>query len=439
MIKQRTIPLDSEETAQFEYGYSPNGPFSYHSYYCGSKIPAIYGTRTNERLEGFSGVDGRFRPCDHTLTSVTYADEDIIPQNVYSNTRFRVPSERNKALMASFGASAVIPEGFHTSDEEWAQLDAEALAHMLPSMANGFSILNFFYELKDFRRLADAFLKKKNRFKTLVFGDDLQDALRHDKSIGQKTISVLSKAYLNYSFAWKPLVSDLLDIYDNLQTVDDRLKEIYKRAGKPQTRHYSRDLTDLEDDNEGIWEGNSKMGATPVNDNGSPWAPNRLYYRSKFRYLERPSYHATCRYTYQVPGVLDDRAKLKGWLDAFGARPDPSIIWNAVPFTFLIDYVVNVGGYLRRFSSDNLKLHTTIEDFCSSQKSVVLRDYGWSHQHGGSPKGQPTWFGSKLTKSYQRRTVIPNLYGAVTTTGISAREASIGAALLGSGGLRPRS
>jgi hypothetical protein len=53
-------------------------------------------------------------------------------------------------------------------------------------------------------------------------------------------------------------------------------------------------------------------------------------------------------------------------LDLLGVRLDPSIVWNAIPFTFVVDWVVDVGSFLGSFARDNYPIETRITDFCHS-------------------------------------------------------------------------
>jgi len=129
-------------------------------------------------------------------------------------------------------------------------------------------------------------------------------------------------------------------------------------------------------------------------------------------------------------------------LDTLGVKPDPSIIWNAIPFTFLIDWVIDVGGFLRRFSTDNLGLKTVVHDFCSSHKSVTTRSirlkayYGPSWNNWESPNSPVV---TNVTKRrYIRRKSIPSLTAALASSGISTRELTLSAALLATNGRKPR-
>lgn len=94
-----------------------------------------------------------------------------------------------------------------------------------------------------------------------------------------------------------------------------------------------------------------------------------LFRRDSYDY--RPRYHATIDYTYSLPdykSFKSMRRTLRGFLDAFGVKFDPSIIWNAIPFSFVVDWVVDVGGWLRQFSTNDLGLQVVVHSASHSVK-----------------------------------------------------------------------
>lgn len=298
--------------------------------------------------------------------------------------------------------------------------DIDALRVALPSMTEGVSLINFLIELKDFRRLAESFRKREGTFfETLFTGSSTRQSAYKKSPLA--TLKKASGTFLTYKFALAPFVSDALKLWDGLSTVEKRLGEIRRRAGQPQTRHVSWPIGPDVYDADWVYQGVVVA------------APNfSIHSWKKTRSLTIPVYRATVRYTYRYPDISNAQAKVRGILDTLGVRPDPSIIWNAIPFTFLVDWVVNVGGFLRRFSTDNLGLQTTVEDFCSSQKAATVVDYGWSLRwNGTSGEDTVTPIATCYHKFYDRRVVLPNLFASVQSTGLSTTELALGTALVG--------
>ena len=130
------------------------------------------------------------------------------------------------------------------------------------------------------------------------------------------------------------------------------------------------------------------------------------------------------------------RTRLKALLDVLGVKRDPSIIWNAIPFSFVVDWFVDVSSFLNAFSVDNLRFRVKILDFCSSVKvSSSAQLVGWTSETFGdtgnsinNPEEQMVSF---TGKSYERRTLLPDLNASLSVSGLSGREAFLSAALIG--------
>jgi hypothetical protein len=74
------------------------------------------------------------------------------------------------------------------------------------------------------------------------------------------------------------------------------------------------------------------------------------------------------RYSYTLPKMDSEHELVLAYLDTLGVRLDPSIVWNAVRFSFIVDWVVDVSSFLAKMARDNYPIHTTVHDFCHSLK-----------------------------------------------------------------------
>jgi hypothetical protein len=122
-------------------------------------------------------------------------------------------------------------------------------------------------------------------------------------------------------------------------------------------------------------------------------------------------------------------------LDILGVRGDISIIWNAIPFTFIVDWFVGVQNFLESFAVDNLQFRVKILDFCSSVKiSSEARVSCWHYddQSGANQIHHPKQLIMEgRAKYYERRVTLPNIHQALNLSGLSGREAFLSAALIG--------
>lgn len=57
-----------------------------------------------------------------------------------------------------------------------------------------------------------------------------------------------------------------------------------------------------------------------------------------------------------------------------GLRITPSTVWNAIPWTFVIDWLVNVTDFLEQFDRDP-GLTVKVHDYCDTIKSVSQNDF----------------------------------------------------------------
>jgi hypothetical protein len=112
-------------------------------------------------------------------------------------------------------------------------------------------------------------------------------------------------------------------------------------------------------------------------------------------------------YTYRIEGLDSDYAKFKGILDIIGLKMNAAVIWNAIPFSFVVDWFYDVGASLKsRFSSDYLNSVVTILDYCYSVKTKLIEEAWLS-----APQDPECYLGSIETASYIRRRALPRTDG----------------------------
>jgi hypothetical protein len=162
---------------------------------------------------------------------------------------------------------------------------------------------------------------------------------------------------------------------------------------------------------------------------------------SKFVLL--PTYRATVKYRYTLD--VPDVSKFKASLDALGIRLDPSIIWNAIPFTFIVDWFVSVSNFLEQFARDNIGTTIEIADFCSSVKAIV--QYGHLMRHREYylfrpvrlTAGASVQVASIQCSYYERRVNRINIFDAFKLSGLNTHQAGLAAALYQSGAFTKKS
>lgn len=390
-----------------------------------------------------SGVDGRFRPCTHVKHSYFTRPLSVLPEYLYWRTTFTSPSSEKHSYAYEMMSrvhklrypqfiAACEATTLSLSSTQWNALAAQALNTMLPSFADGNSYINYLLELKDFKDVMGKLtriIEPKLDAATRVI-----NALRKKKSPRQKPMEWLSKRYLEYQFGWKPLYKDLVSFFTTSRRFLLRYEEIVKRATIPQQRYW------------GTWiSGTETADQTTYTNTGDGIGASGLgYSQAKVvpRVIRRGSpgvrFHATVRYRYPLPEALAGvGGKLKAYLDLIGVNANPAVLWNAIPFSFVVDWFVNVSGFLNRLRVENIHFQTEILDFCTSAKVEATVDYtvqAYQSTYADPPVG---YWGPEIVMDtckrsvYERRLGLPNFLTAFQTSGLNQREFLLTGALAG--------
>jgi hypothetical protein len=220
-----------------------------------------------------------------------------------------------------------------------------------------------------------------------------------------------------------------MGLYKGLKRFSGRLRWLKRNAGKRTTNRLRWEIS--KDETSTLKSsGGMNLGFT---GNGSieSW-PGYSYRIDDIDSVEE-YYYATLLMRYSIPEMGEIELKIRAFLDVLGVRLDPAIIWNAIPFSFVVDWVVDVGSFLRSLSLDNLGIRTEIIDFSHSVKSVITRKRRLTCYADLAPKyplfGTPLDVMSVVKTRYERARTIPSQH-AITTSGVSLGEAVLGTALV---------
>jgi len=228
---------------------------------------------------------------------------------------------------------------------QWA---AEAYAKMKPTQPE-FSSLNSFYELKDLPGML------RQRF--------LKDGFR---SIGNY--------YLALKFGWEPLLKDIRALFFLQQKAEARLKQLLRDNGRPVRRRIK--LRDTSSPN-AIASGFSYSAFQPVlvtqYYKTQPSWKTTTYYQEKI--------WASARFRYWLPGGPRDI----DWTNSMKRRllgqafPSPSQIYNAIPWSWLIDWFSNLGDLIEN-------LDAGVADRLAADYIYIMRSQEWSQEYQAQGK-----------------------------------------------------
>lgn len=192
------------------------------------------------------------------------------------------------------------------------QADMDSVYASLKPDLTSLSLPNFLLELDDVQKMFQIWKKKVS------------------------TVKNVAGAHLNYNFGWKPFLSDIRAMIGVITGVLDKV-EAFKRAANQTMRSHS------------------SLPSTSTYKSGSfTYATSHTCYWSgtvsrtkKFELVYRPR-------PFQV--TREYELMLRAYLDALGFELNPRIIWDALPFTFVLDWFFGIGSWLERHKYDTLEL-----------------------------------------------------------------------------------
>jgi hypothetical protein len=180
----------------------------------------------------------------------------------------------------------------------------------------------------------------------------------------------LAGARLNWSFGWKPFVGDLKDMIERITNVREQCRIWNKKAGL------------LEQKSATLLKDSLKANGTI----SAGYAPHLITWRA----TSERKVEAFITYQFgHIRALEDAETILKAYLDALGFEANPRIIWDAIPFTFVIDWFFDVGGWMSRFKKDTLELPVLVTDACLQYSENIWVENYWENANNGVYNPRP--------------------------------------------------
>jgi len=308
-------------------------------------------------------------------------------------------------------------------------LIAASLQSMLPNLRPQLSLVNSIIELKDFKSvkgsikgilsLPKLLLRKKKRFK------DIHELLK-----------VAADLYLQYKFNIAPLVSDINGIIRAVKETEKRLNGLISRSGGRRTCHYVRRFIeypdpDIEYASPGHVASFYKLDGTQHVSGGT--------LTDRRQVITQPTeFHAEIQYNYNYTEYQLEHARVLGLLDSLGVNLNPAIVWNAIPWSFVVDWLVGVSQWLGQQRIGFMDPKTNILQYLWSVKRTRLTQVTTTVVN---PKFVDWWVDRSAyapesithpvvrETSYRREAGLPTA-SLLTTSGLNSTEFTLGAALV---------
>jgi hypothetical protein len=220
--------------------------------------------------------------------------------------------------------------------------------HLQPHFEARISMLNFLFEMKDFRDISNMVPKtfSPSNVKRL-----LDARRRHPWTPKPKDVA---DAWLINAFAIQPLIKDVAVI---LQEVSHMANEAYNKfyfdGLETQNSHYSENIFEWDD------------------------SGDYLYPFTQCGFKNTTKFTASMQYRYCAPILSPAEAFARFW----GLIPTAEVVWNALPFSFLVDYGVRIAD---TFKALGRVTDLSVEMMQYSESLLSLRRQGiWTDTDSG--------------------------------------------------------
>lgn len=330
-------------------------------------------------------------------------------------------------------------ETFIPEPMDLGMFEARACKAMLPLIKAELSLVNSVIELKDFKKLPQTLRNVKSLMKYFVdvFGgtrnSDLAMLRKYGKKYWQWSLRNLFRrsgrtsadVYLEANFDIMPLISDICGIHTALTQAQRRINDLVSRAGRHQVKHWCFNWNEFVDRTDTKSDGQF-IACDPITD-----PPDNFYHMRRKVFYEPTSFHAEIRYNYLYNDYQRALAPLLGLLDSLGVNPNPAIVWNAIPWSFVVDWVLGVSQWLDQFKMPWMEPQINIQSYLWSVKRkrrIVLSrfDPGTNGRPPGPEMAMPTVFET----AYSRQVRSAPAVNSILSSGLTLKEFSLGAALL---------
>jgi len=240
----------------------------------------------------------------------------------------------------------------------------------------------------------------------------------------------LGGEYLNLVFGWKPFVNDLRKMYNLWATIDKQMAQIIRNNGRGIRR--GCDLGEDETTTETVSVANNAFASVW----GAPthvFVPGTTHTAVVSTTKTKQWYKA--RFRYWIPDVSSSEWDKRARAALFGASPTPELLWEVMPWSWLVNWFSNVGDAIANTSPgavDNLT-----QDYAFVMKRITQTNIAhctcswpaWSSANGSYAGGEHV-FTTTLKREVKIRVGGMNPFGfGVQLPSLSSGQLGILAAL----------
>jgi len=326
----------------------------------------------------------RYGNCQHSRTSTVLIDNEFT-EHYETHGPERVCTRqysggywlwlRFRTLVNSW-LTPTVPIVSNVDEIDWASYSFEAMSNMKPSFADSFSLGNDLLELHQIRELihpqGHGYASKSRIIRPSLFNR-------------------LSSIVLWNDYGLQPLISSAKSVLKLLASLPEKIRKIREQRGKVQTRHYSCFIrtASVIPDIEEVFSDTSDVGFKAFRE---------------VEFKRPPRYHASLRFQYDVDSLSDLELTVRAALEGTGLSNPASIAWNAIPFSFIVDWFIDVDKWITSVLSEPV-IPIIVLDFCHSV------EYEYRTSVYGEEQSNPILrmlAAYRDVRFYERRRAIPN-------------------------------
>jgi len=299
----------------------------------------------------------------------------------------------------------------------------DAAVRILPGIRPKLSLLNSLYELKDFKSLGHTASNLANTGKqilNLLKPNQVKIGKNVASLTGREILRRQSDSYLQYKFNIAPLLSDIKGVFDSFKAYQAQAMRLVSQSAKLKTSHYTMQL--LEDSDQ-LYNGNQDDSSLARVCSLIPGAAFYTSVSHRDSILLPSKFHVEIQYSYYYTEFQKQHAALFAALDDLGVNFNPAIIWNAIPWSFVVDWAFGVGQALQKYRTNNLEpvidIHRCLWSIRRERHIICSNDVG-------TQTGIPMSF---VKETAYRRQPYQMTGHSVQLSGLTPTEISLGAAL----------
>lgn len=233
----------------------------------------------------------------------------------------------------------------------------------------------------------------------------------------------LGQHYLNYQFGWLPFVSDLRKMYTTYKNVDNIITNIYRNNGKWVKRSGT-----VRSERSTVTEWSESWRVPVFNPLVSADIDDQTQLSCKGIISQSERVWFSGRFRYYIPAIsskiLDSRWRANTVRKIMGLTITPADAWEAIPWSWLIDYFTNVGNVLSNIDSGY------VDDVVASYAYVMRSSItSASQQSSGVLLDGTAYSGTITQESETKARAAADPFGFEVSGDLSPRQLAILAAL----------